>query len=205
MRRVDARLSASRSMVAISRTVGKAENSSGVWMNSEVIRISTDRMIDTARNRSSSTGGSGRIRTTRMVITPMASARSPRRNRSPSSARLKPRAGALFVAATSVIGGRRTDDRGRMKDGRGSWPAVQSHLSSVLCPPSSGSRPARRGNCQSVGSVFVELVAQRADRDAEDVGRMGAVAEAVLERLEDEVALDIGDGAADESTGDLLG
>ena len=48
MRRVEARLSASRSMVAISSTVGKAENSSGVWMNSAVIRISTDRMIEMA-------------------------------------------------------------------------------------------------------------------------------------------------------------
>ena len=48
IRRVEARLSASRSMVAISSTVGKAENSSGVWMNSAVIRISTDRMIEIA-------------------------------------------------------------------------------------------------------------------------------------------------------------
>ena len=43
IRPVEARLSASRSMVAISSTVGKAENSSGAWMNSAVIRISTER------------------------------------------------------------------------------------------------------------------------------------------------------------------
>ena len=48
IRRVEARLSASRSMVAISSTVGKAENSSGVWMNSAVIRISTEKMIEMA-------------------------------------------------------------------------------------------------------------------------------------------------------------
>ena len=69
IRRVEATLSASRSMVAISSTVGKAENSSGVSMNSAVIRISTDRMIETASSRSSRTGGSGTISTTRMPIT----------------------------------------------------------------------------------------------------------------------------------------
>jgi len=41
-------------------------------MNSVVMRIRTDKMIDTARNRSSRIGGSGRMRTTRMVITPIA-------------------------------------------------------------------------------------------------------------------------------------
>ena len=34
---------------------------------------------------------------------------------------------------------------------------------------------------------------------------MGAVAQAMLERLEDQVALDLGDGAADQVLGDLLG
>ena len=48
MSRVEARLSASRSMVAISSTVGKAENSSGAWMNSDVIRISTENVIEMA-------------------------------------------------------------------------------------------------------------------------------------------------------------
>ena len=76
--RVEARLSASRSMVEISSTVGKAENSSGAWMNSAVIRISTERMIEIASARSSSIGGSGRISTTRISITPIARARSPR-------------------------------------------------------------------------------------------------------------------------------
>ena len=68
IRRVEARLSASRSIVEISRMVGNEENSSGVWMNSAVIRISTDRMIETARNMSSTSDGSGRISTTRMVM-----------------------------------------------------------------------------------------------------------------------------------------
>src|SRR5215212_2660290 len=52
--------------------------------------------------------------------------------------------------------------------------------------------------------VFAELVAQRADRDAEDLRGMRAVAEAVVERIEDEVLLDLGDGASDERTGDGL-
>ena len=82
IRRVDARFSARRSIVEMSRMVGNAENSSGAWMNSAVIRISTDRMMETAREKSSSIAGSGRIRTMRMVSTPIASARSPRLARS---------------------------------------------------------------------------------------------------------------------------
>src|SRR5262249_1020714 len=66
MRRVEARLSESRSMVAMSSTVGKAENSSGAWMNNPVIRISTERMIETASAMSSSVAGSGRMSTTRI-------------------------------------------------------------------------------------------------------------------------------------------
>ncbi len=57
---------------------------------------------------------------------------------------------------------------------------------------------AGRRNRHALVRIFVELVAQRPDRDAEDVGGVGAVAEAVLERLDDEVALDIGDGASDQ-------
>src|SRR5580693_3609115 len=40
--RVEARLSESRSIVEINRMVGNDENSSGAWMNSEVIRIRID-------------------------------------------------------------------------------------------------------------------------------------------------------------------
>src|ERR1700693_5058180 len=54
----------------------------------------------------------------------------------------------------------------------------------------------RRRNRHAGRRIFIELVAQRADRDAEDVRRMSAVAEAVLERLEDQVALDLRHGAA---------
>ena len=86
MSRVEARLSASRSIVAINRTVGKAENSSGAWMNSDVIRISTEKVIEIASEKSSSTGGSGRIRMTRIAIMPTASAISLRRSMVPKSA-----------------------------------------------------------------------------------------------------------------------
>src|SRR5258708_22037709 len=68
--RVDAMLSDSRSMVEISRMVGNEENSSGAWMNSEVIRIRIDTVIEIARNRSSTIEGSCRISTTKMVWTP---------------------------------------------------------------------------------------------------------------------------------------
>src|SRR6185436_12076789 len=39
---------------------------------------------------------------------------------------------------------------------------------------------ARRGNRDAAVGIFVQLVAQRADRDAENVGGMGAVAQAVF-------------------------
>ena len=84
--RVEARLSASRSMVAISSTVGKAENSSGAWMNSDVIRISTEKVMEMASAKSSSSGGSGRMSTTRMAIMPTASPMSLRRSMVPRSA-----------------------------------------------------------------------------------------------------------------------
>jgi hypothetical protein len=47
-------------------------------MNSAVIRIRIDSVIEIARNRSSTSEGSGRISTTRMVRMPSASAISPR-------------------------------------------------------------------------------------------------------------------------------
>src|SRR5688572_18571428 len=64
---------------------------------------------------------------------------------------------------------------------------------------------AWRRDRHAVGGVFVKLVAQGADRDAEDVGGMRPVAQAVLECLQDQVALDVGDGAADKGAGALLG
>ena len=83
MRRVDARLSASLSIVEIRRIVGKTVNSSGFSMNSAVIRISTETMIDTARNRSSRSAGIGKMSTTRMVITATARRRSERFAKAP--------------------------------------------------------------------------------------------------------------------------
>jgi len=64
---------------------------------------------------------------------------------------------------------------------------------------------AGRRDRRAVGGILVELVAQAADRDAEDVRGVGAVTEAVLKRLEDEVTLDFGDGASDQIAGESLG
>src|SRR3954452_9754481 len=52
-------------------------------MNTDVVRIRTDKMMEMLTEKSSRTGGRGRIRTTRMAITPTASAISPRLARSP--------------------------------------------------------------------------------------------------------------------------
>ena len=93
--RVEARLSDSRSMVEIRRMVGNDENSSGAWMNSAVIRIRMDSVIEIARNRSSTSAGRGRISTTRMVRMPRASAMSPRLMKLPMSLSFGKFAGAL--------------------------------------------------------------------------------------------------------------
>src|SRR5579863_4920118 len=63
----------------------------------------------------------------------------------------------------------------------------------------------RRRYRQAIGGVFVELVAQRTDGDAEHVGGVGPIAEAVFERLQNEIALDLGDGAADQCARYLFG
>src|SRR3954465_9916512 len=81
-------------------------------MNSEVIRIRIDSVIEIASARSSRIGGSGRVRTTRMMRTPMASAMSPRFSMMPmalSDGSWKPPVGAASAGAgpaavTSLIG-----------------------------------------------------------------------------------------------------
>ena len=55
-----------------------------------------------------------------------------------------------------------------------------------------------RRDGRAVGGILVELVAQRTDRDAKNIGGMGAVAETMLQRLQDQVALDFGHGAPDQ-------
>ena len=52
----------------------------------------------------------------------------------------------------------------------------------------------RRAPATPASRVFLQLVAQGADRDAEDVGRVGAVAEAVAQGVDDQLLLDLGDG-----------
>ncbi len=78
MSRVEARLSASRIIVAMSRMVGKDENSSGRWMKRAVMSTRTEKVIEIASEKSSMKAGIGRIRTTMIVRTPKARARSPR-------------------------------------------------------------------------------------------------------------------------------
>src|ERR1700754_3971856 len=57
----------------------------------------------------------------------------------------------------------------------------------------------RRWNADAIIRVLVKLVAQRADRDAENVCGVRPVTEAVLQGLEDEFALNIGHRPADKS------
>ena len=101
--RVDAMLSDSRSMVEISRMVGNAENSSGVWMNSDVIRIRTENVIETASAKSRSSGGNGRMRITRIVMMPSASPISPRRSMVPRLTRRDSPVSAVSAEPVSLI------------------------------------------------------------------------------------------------------
>ena len=78
IRRVDARLSDSRNMVAINSTVGKALKSSARLMNRTVIRIKIEKVIEMPRLRSSNQVGMGSMRIARMATTPSAKAMSPR-------------------------------------------------------------------------------------------------------------------------------
>src|SRR4051812_24815310 len=64
---------------------------------------------------------------------------------------------------------------------------------------------SRGGDRQSTVGIFIELVAQRADRYAENVGGVGTVAQAVLEGFQDQIAFDVGDCAADQRTRNLFG
>ena len=70
-------LRARRIMVAIRRIVGKEENSSGVCINKAVIRIRTEKVMETASAMSSIIEGMGRMSMTRMAMTPRARPMSP--------------------------------------------------------------------------------------------------------------------------------
>ena len=57
---------------------------------------------------------------------------------------------------------------------------------------------ARRRDRHTLVAILAQLVAQRADRDAEDVRCMGAIAERMVQRVEDQITLDVGDRASDQ-------
>src|SRR5262245_42167462 len=63
----------------------------------------------------------------------------------------------------------------------------------------------RRWDWRSVGGVLIELVAQSPDRNAENVCRMRAVAQAVPQGLKNQISFDLGHRPANQIAGDLLG
>ena len=99
MRRVVAMFSASRNSVASSSTVGKAENSSGFWISSAVIRMRTDSVIEIASRKSSRKGGMGMMSIITNAITPSPSAYSPRTNSFVSALKSNPPEPAVTVPA----------------------------------------------------------------------------------------------------------
>src|SRR2546423_5630472 len=64
--------SASRRIVAISNTVGKAEKSSGRWIHSATIKMRAESAIENARPRSIRTGGIWRNKKVRIATIPPA-------------------------------------------------------------------------------------------------------------------------------------
>src|SRR5262245_54063262 len=61
------------------------------------------------------------------------------------------------------------------------------------------------GNLNPGIGILAKFIPQCTDRNAQDVGGVRAVAEAMIERIEDEIALDIGDRASDEGARGLRG
>ncbi|MEY9831160.1 hypothetical protein ABIA25_002975 [Sinorhizobium fredii] len=72
MTRVVAMFSARRVIVEISRIVGKDEKSSGRWIHSATIRISTEKAMEKASPKSMRNGGMGRNRIDRIITIPSA-------------------------------------------------------------------------------------------------------------------------------------
>src|SRR3546814_3020932 len=68
-------------------------------------------------------------------------------------------------------------------------------------PPASASGLARHRDRHAFLAVLLQLVAEGPYRNAEDVRRVGPVAETVLQRLDDEIALDLRDRLADQAAG----
>ena len=68
--RVEARFNARRSMVAISKTVGKALNSNGRLMKRAVIKTRNENVNEIASEKSNRNAGRGRMSTTRMIKMP---------------------------------------------------------------------------------------------------------------------------------------
>src|SRR5690606_34881362 len=63
-----------------------------------------------------------------------------------------------------------------------------------------GAHFTRCGNGNALFAIFLELVAQGADRDAENIRRMGAVSEAVVESLQNEILFHFSDCLSDKAT-----
>src|SRR5271170_7113018 len=114
MSRVVEMLSASLRIVATRSTVGKAENSSGLWIHKATIRISTASAIDSARPKSIMNAGTGRKKRQRMSTMPTAKAMS-----------LPPRfaAGAIPAVVNDIAALARQAPRFTRRPWTGQWPA----------------------------------------------------------------------------------
>src|SRR5579859_947449 len=197
IRRAEARLKARRISVESSNTVGKELKSTGFSMKMAVIRIITEKVSDTASEMSSSQVGIGRISVISRTMTPSAKARSPRRiawvTLFMSAPTLIPGAAAPTVSAPAASGTVAT-----------SAPSATMLSAQELGLKGSSLGVAGRRHGEAFIEILAQLVAQGADRDAENVGGMGPVAEAVLQGVDDQIALDVGHGAADQRLGAAL-
>ena len=168
--RVVATFSDRRNSVVSSSNVGKLEKSSGRFRNSATISTSTDAVIDSDNPRSSRNVGSGMTSTDSSATTPRAS-------------------------PTSLPGAY--------------WRTVVRTLAGIRSPsPAMSVRPEIRrrdiranaggGTETPCARVIAQLVAQRADGNPQDRRRVGAIAQSMTERFDDQVAFDVVHAAADQ-------
>src|SRR5579883_21578 len=171
-------------------------------MKRATIRMRTESVIEAARLKSSSQVGIGRMRTTRIATTPSASAISPRFSVAPMRSRKALGEGTAASVMAEPFPNRSCSPSPPRSGGcAGREGRRRPHLRRARLGPRLQRDPLQlvgRRHGEAVLAVLLQLVAQRADGDAEDGRRMRAVAEAMLQGLEYEIALDGGDGAADE-------
>ena len=171
-------LSDSRSMVATSRMVGKAENSSGFSIHSDTIRISTDSAIEKASPMSIMKAGIGRKKMQRMPTMIRGEGDVPPALVRGWRARWRLLASCLILVdfARSGSGNRIAWEHGRcVEDGGASLPQTAARLAHILRGACEDARPQARMRCSvaliSLFDAAVDLLGEGMDLRADEASR----------------------------------